>query len=177
MSMTDEQLQIAERVANYLAPRMKFSYLEIADIKQECMILAMEAMKKYEPNKGASLHTFVHMYVRNRLLNFKRDNYVRPIPKNSSKEKIEAMTLSNDLKRSLLSPATGSFNEDKSEAKAKVECETEVEGFLEYCKLHIPIEYMSELNCLLDGGTIPKHRKNELFRILRELHLKYEGQA
>jgi len=176
MSMTDEQLQIAERVANYLAPRMKFSYLEIADIKQECMILAMEAIKKYEPNKGASLHTFVHMYVRNRLLNFKRDNYVRPIPKNASKEKQEAMSAANDLKRSLLSPAPSISNKFDIIAKEEFE-EDERTSFLEYCKLHIPIEYMSEFNCLLDGGSIPKHRKNELVRILRELHLKYEGQA
>lgn len=73
-------LESIDRVANRLAAKFKFGYHDIEDMKQTARIYALQAIDNYDPTKGASLDSFLWLHVRNRLYNFKRDNYERPKP-------------------------------------------------------------------------------------------------
>ena len=76
----DEVLSSIDLVANRLASKFRFGYHSIDDMKQQARIFALEALDIYDNTKGTTLDTFLWLYVRNRLCNFKRDNYERPKP-------------------------------------------------------------------------------------------------
>jgi hypothetical protein len=72
-----EFLQILDNIANRLAAKFKFGYHEIEDLKQQAKVFALEGVSRYNPETGP-LENFLWTHVRNRLFNFKRDNYFRP---------------------------------------------------------------------------------------------------
>jgi len=74
-STEDEVLAIIEKVVNRLAYKFKFGYHDIDDIKQEARLLALEGLQNYDNNRP--LENFLWTHVRNRLCNYKRDNYER----------------------------------------------------------------------------------------------------
>lgn len=170
LQITPEIQSIIDRVANYLAPRMSFSFHEVEDIKQEIAILSLEALKKYQENRGASLHTFVHMYVRRRLLNFKRDNYQRPIPVSADETKRLSMTKLNESKKNLLRAAPGGDTQIQT-VEPMIE-EEYSDGFplLLYFEQRLPIEMLADYKALCDGAKIPKHRRKLLVDKLKELY-------
>ena len=79
--MTEEQvLEAIEIVVNRVAPTFKFGYYGIDDIKQEARILALDCLDRYRPSMNKPLTNFLYSHVRNRLINFRRDNYIRNDP-------------------------------------------------------------------------------------------------
>lgn len=175
MQITQEQIDIIERVANYLAPRMTFGYHTVEDIKQECSILGMEALGKYDDTKGASLHTFIHLYVKRRMLNLKRDTYLRPIPKNASKSKKEIMSKNNELKKSLVR-AAGSPANDRLSYQVEMEGEDEGEALVSLIKENLPIELLSDFNAFIDGAKLPKHRRKILLEHIKQIYEQSKTQ-
>ena len=74
--MTEEEvLNIIDVIVERLSHRFTFAYYEREDIKQEARILAIEGLDKYKPD--LPLENFLWVHIRNRLVNFKRDNYIR----------------------------------------------------------------------------------------------------
>lgn len=71
-----EFLDILERIANRLASTYKFGYHDIDDMKQQAKLIAIEGLENYDGKRP--LENFLWTHVRNRLYNFKRDNYFRP---------------------------------------------------------------------------------------------------
>jgi DNA-directed RNA polymerase specialized sigma24 family protein len=71
-----ELLDTIETISKKLAYKFKFGYHEIDDMKQQISIFALEGLKNYDYNRP--LENFLWTHVRNRLFNFKRDNYQRP---------------------------------------------------------------------------------------------------
>jgi hypothetical protein len=69
-------LQALENISKKLIYKFKFGYHEIEDMKQQAAIFALEGLESYDP--GRPLENFLWTHVRNRLFNFKRDNYYRP---------------------------------------------------------------------------------------------------
>jgi len=75
--MTEEQvLQIINNITNRLAGKFKFGYHEIEDMKQQAKMFAWEGLKNYDGVRP--LENFLWTHVRNRLYNFKRNNFGRP---------------------------------------------------------------------------------------------------
>jgi DNA-directed RNA polymerase specialized sigma24 family protein len=74
----DEQefLDVLEKITKKLSYKFKFGYHEVEDMKQQAAIFAMEALDKYDHKRP--LENFLWTHIRNRLFNFKRDNYQRP---------------------------------------------------------------------------------------------------
>lgn len=74
----DEQelLDTIEIISKKLAYKFKFGYHDIEDMKQQISIFALEGIEKYDYERP--LENFLWTHVRNRLFNFKRDNYQRP---------------------------------------------------------------------------------------------------
>lgn len=65
-----------DNISKKLIYKFKFGYHEIADMKQQAAIFAMEGLENYDNSRP--LENFLWTHVRNRLFNFKRDNYFRP---------------------------------------------------------------------------------------------------
>ena len=75
--MTEEQvIQIINNIANRLANKFKFGYHELEDMKQQARLFAWEGIENYDGIRP--LENFLWTHVRNRLYNFKRNNFGRP---------------------------------------------------------------------------------------------------
>lgn len=71
-----EFINALDNVTKKLVYRFKFGYHTIDDIKQQAAIFAMEGLKNYDSSRP--LENFLWTHIRNRLFNYKRDNYHRP---------------------------------------------------------------------------------------------------
>lgn len=65
-----------ENISKKLVYKFKFGYHSIEDMKQQAAIFAMEGLQNYDNSRP--LENFLWTHVRNRLFNYKRDNYYRP---------------------------------------------------------------------------------------------------
>jgi len=75
--VTEEQfLQVLENISKRLVYKFKFGYHDIEDMKQQAAIFALEGLEKYDHTRP--LENFLWTHVRNRLFNYKRNNYQRP---------------------------------------------------------------------------------------------------
>jgi DNA-directed RNA polymerase specialized sigma24 family protein len=72
----EEFLAVLDKISKKLIYKFKFGYHEAEDMKQQAAIFAIEALEKYDHKRP--LENFLWTHVRNRLFNFKRDNYQRP---------------------------------------------------------------------------------------------------
>lgn len=74
----DEQelLRVIDVITKKLAYKFKFGYHDIEDMKQQISIFAIEGLENYDHIRP--LENFLWTHVRNRLFNYKRDNYQRP---------------------------------------------------------------------------------------------------
>lgn len=73
---TEEFLLVLENISKRLAYKFRFAYHSIDDMKQQAAIFALEGLKNYD--KKRPLENFLWTHVRNRLFNYKRNNYQRP---------------------------------------------------------------------------------------------------
>jgi hypothetical protein len=71
-----ELLDTIDVITKKLAYKFKFGYHQIEDMKQQISIFALEGLENYDNKRP--LENFLWTHVRNRLFNFKRDNYQRP---------------------------------------------------------------------------------------------------
>lgn len=69
-------MQVLDNISKRLCYKFKFAYHDINDMKQQAAIFALEGLKKYDGKRP--LENFLWTHVRNRLFNFKRNNYQRP---------------------------------------------------------------------------------------------------
>ena len=75
--MTEEQVvQTIDIIPNRLAKQFKFGYHDIDDMKQQARLFAWEGIENYDGVRP--LENFLWTHVRNRLYNFKRNNFGRP---------------------------------------------------------------------------------------------------
>lgn len=72
----EDFLKALDHISKKLIYKFKFGYHEIEDMKQQAAIFAMEGLENYDNKRP--LENFLWTHVRNRLFNFKRDNYCRP---------------------------------------------------------------------------------------------------
>jgi DNA-directed RNA polymerase specialized sigma24 family protein len=71
-----EFLTVLDNISKRLAYKFQFGYHSFEDMKQQAAIFALEGLEKYD--KKRPLENFLWTHVRNRLFNYKRDNYQRP---------------------------------------------------------------------------------------------------
>lgn len=72
----NEFLRIIDVITKKLGYKFKFGYHQIEDMKQQISLFALEGLKNYDHKRP--LENFLWTHVRNRLFNYKRDNYQRP---------------------------------------------------------------------------------------------------
>lgn len=69
-------LNVIDIITKKLGYKFKFGYHDIDDMRQQISIFAIEGLKNYDHKRP--LENFLWTHVRNRLFNYKRDNYQRP---------------------------------------------------------------------------------------------------
>jgi DNA-directed RNA polymerase specialized sigma24 family protein len=74
----DEELflNVVNNISKRLIYKFKFGYHDHEDMKQQAYIFALEGLSKYDHKRP--LENFLWTHVRNRLFNYKRNNYQRP---------------------------------------------------------------------------------------------------
>lgn len=72
----EDFLNAIDVISKKLIYKFKFGYHEIEDMKQQAAVFALEGLENYDNSRP--LENFLWTHVRNRLFNFKRDNYFRP---------------------------------------------------------------------------------------------------
>ncbi len=72
----EDFLKALDVISKKLIYKFKFGYHEIEDMKQQAAVFALEGLENYDNKRP--LANFLWTHVRNRLFNFKRDNYFRP---------------------------------------------------------------------------------------------------
>jgi hypothetical protein len=72
----NEFLRVIDVISKKLGYKFKFGYHDFDDMKQQISIFALEGLKNYDHKRP--LENFLWTHVRNRLFNYKRDNYQRP---------------------------------------------------------------------------------------------------
>jgi DNA-directed RNA polymerase specialized sigma subunit len=78
-NLTEAQiLKAIESVVSKLARSFKFGYHTLNDMKQQGYLFAIDGMTRYDPNR--KLENFLYSHLKNRYINFIRDNYKRNDP-------------------------------------------------------------------------------------------------
>jgi hypothetical protein len=72
----EEFLIVLDNISKRLGHKFKFGYHSYEDMCQQAAIFALEGLEKYDNKRP--LENFLWTHVRNRLFNYKRDNYKRP---------------------------------------------------------------------------------------------------
>ena len=75
--LPDDASEIIERVSSRLGQKFRFGYHTIDDMKQQAALFAWEGIND-SWDDSRPLENFLWIHVRNRLYNFKRNNYCRP---------------------------------------------------------------------------------------------------
>lgn len=76
-NVTEEEfLEVLNNISKRLVHKFRFGYHDIDDMKQQVAIFAMEGLAKFDNKRP--LENFLWTHVRNRLFNYKRNNYQRP---------------------------------------------------------------------------------------------------
>lgn len=77
IKVSDEEfVEVWNKISKKLSYKFKFGYHDVEDMKQQAAIFALEGLEKYDGVRP--LENFLWTHVRNRLFNFKRNNYQRP---------------------------------------------------------------------------------------------------
>lgn len=192
----NEVIEIIDKVARGLAPIFRFGYHTIEDMRQQAKIIAIEGLDKYDATRP--LENFLWTHVRNRLYNFKRDNYERPdkpclnCPLNAydpglkysdSGCKLHHQLINcgpysqwynrNAPKRNLMNPTDIDNINDEKEKNTKVNDESleavDTKVVFDVIDKYLPINMREDYIKLKYGIKIPKKRKDEIIESIRSI--------
>ena len=169
--MTEQEgLAVIEKIANRYCHKFKFGYFTAEDIKQEAFIIAVDALDRYDERRP--LENFLSSHVKNRLINFKRDNYCRQ-QKEDADIKWE---LRNNAKKFLMEPLDISNIRDESEKSMRISDsfieDTDNQELLDIIDEELDVSFRSDYLRVRHGAYVPKPRRRqiieEICHILKE---------
>jgi len=196
VNLSPESLAIIERVATRLARKFVFGYFTLQDMKQEARLIALQGMKSYDGVRP--LENFLYKHVKNRLINFKRDNYKRshcacmecgeafkegltPPHTNENGEPIFCDVFKrwhkrNISKQNIVEPLDISNINDEKEPRMRLydyafnECVAN--EMIERIDMALPTEYRATYLQLREGLVVPKLRRSEVQREIRRILMR-----
>lgn len=160
--MTEQEvLAVIEKIANRYCHKFKFGYFTAEDIKQEAFIIAVDALDRYDERRP--LENFLSSHVKNRLINFKRDNYCRQ-QKEDADIKWE---LRNNAKKFLMEPLDISNIRDEQEKNMRNENDFIEDIFtremFDLIDSELPVDLRSDYLRIKDGVYVPKPRRQQIY--------------
>ena len=181
----EELLKIISGVVNRLAYKFKFGYHDVDDIKQQGTLYALQCLKNYDGQRP--LENFIWTHVRNRLFNYKRDNFERPekpcleCPEGSyHKDGVKCLKYENinqcmwycswkrrnNSKKNLMKPIELSSVSDETENSMKIE--DNVCDILSHYEIftiidnNIPAGLRKDWLLVYNNESVPKYRRLKL---------------
>ena len=193
-------IEIVSRISSRLASKFKFGYHEVDDMKQQVFLEILKPdrngttiLEKFDPEKGNSLDSFLWIHARNRLHNFKRDNFARPDKPcdncpfnayiNHECTKFSSMKdcnhyfkwfNRNEVKKSLASNQTSSISSVNSEVQydAKVDDKIFSKEIYKLINSNIPVSMREDWIRFSNKLKISKQKREQMiefiFQILKE---------
>ena len=160
--MTEQEvLAVIEKIVNRYCHKFKFGYFTAEDIKQEAFIIAVDALDRYDETRP--LENFLSSHVKNRLINFKRDNYCRQ-QKEDADIKWE---LRNNAKKFLMEPLDISNIRDEQEKNMRNENDFIEDIFtremFDLIDSELPVDLRSDYLRIKDGVYVPKPRRQQIY--------------
>lgn len=156
-NMTEEQvISTISRVSSRLANKFTFANYEEEDIAQEAFIIGMDAMDRYDEVRP--LENFLSTHIKNRLINFKRDNYYRPdegkaeVIQQGKRKLLEAQSV--DTIQNFLTVTESSSSLESRE-------------LLEYIDNHLPANMRSDYLRFRNDQSLTKTKRAKLVEELR----------
>tara|TARA_B100002019_G_scaffold73571_1_gene63555 strand:+ start:8821 stop:9441 length:621 start_codon:yes stop_codon:yes gene_type:complete len=191
--ISDEQfLATLDIITKKLVYKFKFGYHDIEDMKQQAAIFALEGLKKYDHSRP--LENFLWTHIRNRLFNYKRDNYQRPDkpcvtcplyqPNNhisdcsEFKDKLNCKSYKswfhrNNSKKSIMQPIYIE-NQDPENKKNFIDHLSNQE-LIENIEELLPIKYRETFLKIKYGNKVSKNEKVKLQNYLKKRFTKYKN--
>jgi DNA-directed RNA polymerase specialized sigma24 family protein len=175
-------IELIQGISRMLAPKYTFGYFTQEDIEQEAFILGMECLPNY--NSKYSLSTFLYHHINNRLKNFKRDNYSRPIKcpycgPNETCEYCETKLLAIQQKKNLMEPIdidnVRLDNEEHMSYSYYISDELDIKAFKSLIDECLPLELREDYLRIHDGVLIPKQKRERVEREIMSI-LEQHGQ-
>lgn len=180
--ITEENfLQVVNIISNGMKESYSFGYYDPADIAQECYVFAIDALPKYDTNKG-SLYTFLSVHIKRRLLNLRRNKLARPqLPCldcqacETEEERLRCQKYlkykkRNDRKRSLMESAElNDFdisNTSTIPPSYSFLLNTELMCLIDK---NLPISLRSDYRRFLEGAKLSKKKRTHLINIIKEI--------
>jgi len=175
----DEVLQIILKVAKRLANKFRFGYHDYNDMVQQGVVEGIKGMKKYDGVRP--LENFQSVHIRNRLFNFKRDNYTRPTPPCKKCGKMKSLEecqqyedqlecesysswfLKNVVRRNLMQPIELGNVDDNHESNMKIT--EEADDIIVRQEMHdiidreLPVHLRALYVRMRDGLPVPKPQR------------------
>ena len=183
----EEFLRVLDSIGKRLGHKFKFGYHDFDDMKQQASIFALEGLEKYDNTRP--LENFLWTHVRNRLFNYKRNNYQRPdkpcltcpfYDKHYScsnnqcsefKDKSEcqlyvAWSNRNDAKKNIMQPSY--IDQDIQHENHNVLHNIQNQEIIKFLDANILPEYRESYLKLKHGEKIPKQNLTKL-----QTHIQY----
>lgn len=161
--MTEEQVvSVIYKISSRLASKYTFPNYEEEDIAQEAFIIGMEAMSRYDEVRP--LENFLSIHIKNRLMNFKRDNYYRPDDgkaekiQQGKKKLLDAQSM-DDMKNLLLAAQSSDNLETKE--------------LIEYIDSNLPINLRADYLRFRNDQPLTKTKRAKLIEELRVIMEKF----
>ena len=180
--MTPEELKIVQKVAKAVAPRYTFGFYDVEDIEQECFIMALEALAKYDPSVG-SLENLLYTHLNNRLKNFLRKKYYRKTftcvhcgGNDPTCESCERRRWRFAVKKHLMEPIDidhiNCDNEKNAYEQPNILEKLELDEIFTLINKHLEISLRQDYLRMLEGLHVPKPKRevieNRILDILEE---------
>lgn len=191
----EEFLRVLDNISKRLGHKFRFGYHDFDDMKQQAAIFALEGLEKYDNTKP--LENFLWTHVRNRLFNYKRNNYQRPDKPcltcpffdkayQSSTNQCSKFTNKNDCE---LYSSWANRNETKKNIMQPSYIETDIvhnshnllhniqnKEIIDYLDKNVTSEHRENYLRLKHGDKIPKQQLLKLQKYILELMEHFKCQ-
>lgn len=177
--MTEAQvLSTINKVVSKLATKFRFGYYDTDDIKQEGYIIALEGLERYDESRP--LENFLFVHVKNRLISFKRDNYIRKNyvctfcqNENPDCEHCHKRLIKRNTKQFLIEPLDISNVNDEFEPNMwdqnDVHGALHIKECLNLIDKHLGVTYRADYLKMKAGVYISKSRRAEVEQAIRTI--------
>lgn len=161
----DQVVLVIQKVAKRLSNKYTFPNFDEDDIEQEAFIIGMEAMERYDSSRP--LENFLAVHIKNRLKNFKRDNYYRPDVGRA--EQIQKS------KRKLLE--AGPIDSFSFLLQENFSDDLHYKEIVEYIDKNLPPQFRGDYLRFQNDQTLTKSKKNNLLNSLRAILEDFYAQG
>lgn len=157
-------LQAIQEIASTIAPKFVFGYFEADDIEQEAIIAGLEAIHKYDEEKG-SIRTFLFTHIHRQMCNLKRNKYYRLDKDNNSSESYR------ESKKDLVGKSPNPLSDSVVERFFEENVDEQIDAYELFNTIdnNFPIHYRTLWLRFLSGSRLGTKQAETLFVIVSSI--------